>query len=359
MVAFYHACLVFPVKDSWLDAIKAGNCDTFDGLTHSNVARYCPDFDETILGHLAQTWQNFCSLKPSKPPSTAKPPLKPLTPPNDASREVFIQVYPISKLYLDDTGRFPVCARLGNQYIMIAYHMEGNLILQQAFPTKADKHCIPAFNVIMTRLTARRLSVDLNIRDNEASADFKRVITKTWRAKFQLVLPDMHRRNKAKQMIGHFKNHFLLILASINAAYPPYLWDLLLPQAELTINLLRKAAANPNISAWEYFTGPFNFNKTPLAPVGCRILIHAKPGTRRSWDYRAKQGSYVGSALNHYRCYKLVKLEMKQTVISDTVQFRHAYLQIPAVSAEDKILNGLQVMVGTLQNAPPPTSSSQ
>jgi hypothetical protein len=34
-------------------------------------------------------------------------------------------------------------------------------------------------------------------------------------------------------------------------------------------------------------------------------------------------------------------------------------MQIPAVSAEDKILNGLQVMVGSMQNAPPPTSSSQ
>ena len=101
-------------------------------------------------------------------------------------------------LYLDDTGRFLVRARLGNQYVMIAYHTEGNLILQQAFPTKADKHCIPAFNNIMTYLTARGLSVDLNIRDNKASANFKQVITKTWQAKFQHVPPDMHHRNKAE-----------------------------------------------------------------------------------------------------------------------------------------------------------------
>jgi hypothetical protein len=79
---------------------------------------------------------------------------------------------------------------------MIAYHTEGTLILQQAFPTKADKHCTPAFNNIMTHLTAPGLSMDLNIRDNKASADFKRVITKTWRARFQFVPPDMHRRNK-------------------------------------------------------------------------------------------------------------------------------------------------------------------
>jgi hypothetical protein len=54
-----------------------------------------------------------------------------------------------------------------------------------------------------------------------------------------------------------------------------------------------------------------------------------------------------------------VKSETKQKVISDTVEFRHAYVKIPAVSAKDKIINRLQVMAGALQNAPPPTSSNQ
>jgi hypothetical protein len=58
-------------------------------------------------------------------------------------------------------------------------------------------------------------------------------------------------------------------------------------------------------------------------------------------------------------CYELVKSETTQKVFSNTVQFQHAHLQILAVSAEDKILNGLQVMVGAMQNTPPPTSLSQ
>ncbi len=92
---------------------------------------------------------------------------------------------------------------------MIAYHTNRNLILQQMVQTKADKHCIPDFNTIMARLAACGLSVDLNIRDhdNEASADFKRVITESWKTKFQLVPMGMHQRSKAKQMIWYFKNH--------------------------------------------------------------------------------------------------------------------------------------------------------
>ncbi len=214
----------FPVKQTWLDAVKAGNCDTFDGLTYSNVARYCPDLDETIMGYLAQQCQNTRSTKPKA--TFASPP--PVAAPEAPSNEIFIRVVPISKLYTDDTGRFPVKARSGNQYVMIAHHADGNLILQQAFKTRSNKHRIVAYNAIMTRLTARGLAVDLQILDNEASADYKHAITITWQVKFQLVPPDMHRPNQAERAIRTFKDHFLAILAGVDSTFPPYLWDLLM-----------------------------------------------------------------------------------------------------------------------------------
>jgi len=78
LVGFYHACLRFPVRQTWLYAIKAGNCDTFEGLTYSNAAKYCPDADEMIMGHLAQQRQNVRSTKPKQPPPV---PLVVLPPP--------------------------------------------------------------------------------------------------------------------------------------------------------------------------------------------------------------------------------------------------------------------------------------
>jgi len=163
LVGFYHACLGFPVKQTWLDAIKAGNCDTFDGLTYSNAAKYCPDADETIMGHLAQQRQNVRSTKPKQPmPAPLMVPPPPVATP---SIQVYITTQPLSKLFTDDTGRFPVRARSGNQHVMIAFHADGNIILQQAFKTKRDRHCIAAYNAIMTCLAARGLSVDLQILD--------------------------------------------------------------------------------------------------------------------------------------------------------------------------------------------------
>ena len=168
---------------------------------------------------------------------------------------------------------------------MIAYHANGSLILQQAFKTRNDRHRIAAYNTIILQLAAHGLAVDLQILDNEASAAYKEAITVKWKAKFQLVPLDMHPRNWAERAIHTFKSHFLSILAWVDAAFPPYLWDLLLPQAELTLNLLWQSTLNLRISAWEYFQGPFDFNKTPLGPVGCRVLIHSKPVTRQSWDF--------------------------------------------------------------------------
>jgi hypothetical protein len=181
---------------------------------------------------------------------------------------------------------------------MIAFHANGNLILQQAFKSKSNCHCIAAYNAIMTRLAARGLSFDLQILDNEASTTYKEAITFKCNTKFQLVPPDMHRRNQAECAICTFKDHFLAILAGVDSAFPLYLWDLLLPQAELTLNLLWQTTLNPRISAWDFFLGPFDFNMTPLGPVSCCVLIHLKPATRQSWGFWAKPGFYIGPALD-------------------------------------------------------------
>ncbi len=94
------------------------------------------------MGHLAQQRQNVRSTKPKQPTPV---PLAVLpTPTPTASNQVLVVTQPLSKLFTDNTGRFPVRARSGNQYMMIAFHADGNLILQQAFKTMSDRHRIAA-----------------------------------------------------------------------------------------------------------------------------------------------------------------------------------------------------------------------
>ena len=57
---------------------------------------------------------------------------------------------------------------------MIANHCDANLILAEPFYSRKDTHQLLAYNNIMQRLADNKISVDLQILDNEASAEYKR-----------------------------------------------------------------------------------------------------------------------------------------------------------------------------------------
>ena len=61
---------------------------------------------------------------------------------------------------------------------MIAYHCDKNSFLQASFETIPEQNLIAAYNSIMKRLTDNVHKVDIKVLDNEASAEYKRVITK-------------------------------------------------------------------------------------------------------------------------------------------------------------------------------------
>jgi hypothetical protein len=52
----------------------------------------------------------------------------------------------------------------------------------------------------------------------------------------------------------------------------------------MTLNLLRPSQRNPKVSAYTMLEGNFDFNATPLAPPGIKVIIHEKPAQRGSWD---------------------------------------------------------------------------
>jgi hypothetical protein len=116
---------------------------------------------------------------------------------------------------------------------------------------------------------------------------------------FQIVPPGNHRSNTAERAIRTIKDHLISVLCGTDDNFPAKLWDKLMPQVELTINLLRQSCINPKHSAYSQVHGPFDFNRTPIAPMGYRVLVHVKPENRGTWDPRAEDGYYIGPALNH------------------------------------------------------------
>ena len=121
-----------------------------------------------------------------------------------------------SKLYTDDCGSFPIKSRIGKNYIIIAYHFDTNTILQASFATRSEQNRISAYNSIMKGLTNKVHKVDIQILDNEASAEYNIFISEKWQAQYQLVSPNLHRRIAAERAICMFKSYFLSILAGMD-----------------------------------------------------------------------------------------------------------------------------------------------
>ena len=55
LIAYYHAAAGYPVKSTWLAAIKAGNYATWPGLTTTRVSKHYPDTIATPKGHMIST----------------------------------------------------------------------------------------------------------------------------------------------------------------------------------------------------------------------------------------------------------------------------------------------------------------
>ena len=63
-----HAVCGYPVKSTWLRAIKYGNYVGWPMITERNVSKYYPETDETLKGHMNQTQKNVRSTKVKRVP---------------------------------------------------------------------------------------------------------------------------------------------------------------------------------------------------------------------------------------------------------------------------------------------------
>jgi hypothetical protein len=66
------------------------------------------------------------------------------------------------------------------------------------------------------------------------------------------------------------------------------------------------------MSAYAQLNGNFDFNRTPVAPPGTRVISHEKPDQWASWDPNGVDGYYLGPALDQYRSYQVHITSQKQ-----------------------------------------------
>jgi hypothetical protein len=172
-------------------------------------------------------------------------------------------------------------------------------------------------------------------------------------SKYQLAPPNMHRTNAAEKAIDTWKCHFISGLSSVDPRFPMHLWCRLIPQATTTLNLLRPSRINPRLSAEAQLNGAFDFNRSPFAPPGTRVLVHETPANRRTWAPHGVDGWYIGAAQEHYRCYRVYITSTASERIAKTVQFFPHNCAMPKLSSADAATRAAQDLVAALQNPSP------
>ena len=347
-IKWMHAVCGYPVKSTWLKAIKAGNYVGWPMLNERNVQKYYPETIETAKGHLNQTRKNVRSTKAKSAPletcDTSQLHGKKV-------RDVYTETYMVREtMFSDQTGQFPTRSQRGNKYIMVMVEIDSNAILVEPMKSRKDEEMIPAYDALLLQLERAGIVPKKQVLDNKVSENMQNHIHDMCKFDMELVLPGCHQRNAAEVAIRNFKAHFLGILAGVADNFPPSLWDRLHPQTEITINLIRQSNATPNVLAYAHLSGPLDYNKMPLSTMGYEAQVHEKTNKRGTWAYHSVDGWYLFTSPEHYRTHNCHIKHIKSEQLSNTVQFEHKRITNPTITHAnkmmhaDKLLNYRQLM---------------
>jgi hypothetical protein len=274
-----------------LQAVKDGHLISWPGLTEEAINKHLKLTHATSMGHMNQRNQNIRST--SKTPIVAQPTLN--TDLGSKTHLVYAVMVDQGKLDTDLTGKFPVRSSKGNSYIMVCYIYDYNYVKFIPMKSRSASEWVNAYDTIHQELTVKGFKPKLQTIDNEASVALKNFSTAN-NVDYQLVPPHCHRRNSAERAIRTFKEHFVAGISSVDPTFPLCLWDRLLPQAEITLSLLRTSRLHPQLSTADHFHGLLDYNKTSFAPPGCKIIAHEKPVKRRTWAPHGEHGYSLGPA---------------------------------------------------------------
>jgi hypothetical protein len=355
IITYLHKACFSPVPSTWIKAIDAGFFATWPGLTSQLVRHHLQKSEATIKGHLRTARANQRSTKPkvTTPPNIPQMTTPPTEPAAVRQQECYIKTVDISgKVYSDQTGRFPNASSKGSKYIMVLYDLDSNAILTEPLKNKSERDQLQATTKLHAYLQARGHSPKMHIMDNECPPAVKKYL-RTNSIELQLVPPHVHRTNAAEKAIGTFKDHFVAGLCSVNPNFPLHLWCRLLAQATTTLNLLRPSRVNPKLSAEAILNGQFDYNRTPLAPPGTKVLVHETPAQRSTWSPHAIDGWYLGAAPDHYRCHRTYIPATRSERIARTVEFFPHNFAMPKNSSADAATTAAAALVHALQNPTP------
>ena len=354
LVEYLHQCFFSPPASTLIKAIRNDQLLGVPGFTMKAVNKWLPVSTATIKGHMNRTRKNLRSTRKTQTKETNEYE-KDMEPEENKNAKCELFCFAAlaedfnSTIYSDATGKFPVPSYHGNRYVMIVYVYDANAILVRPMKNREKETMVETFQQIYDFLIKRNMTPKLHVMDNECSKLLSDYIQNN-NTTIQFVEAHNHKINAAERAIQTFKNHFVAGLCTAHPQFPLQLWCELLPQAEISLNLLRRARCNNKLSAYAVYNGEFNFDKTPLAPPGTKALVFEDPSVRNSWAPHAKDAWYVSPAMQHYRCFKFFVPSTRGFTTAQTAKFFPSFSTMPTLSNEEFAILTARELVETLKN---------
>ena len=115
--------------------------------------------------------------------------------------------------------------------------------------------------------------------------------------------------------------------------------------------MLRQSRINKKLSAHKQIFGTFNYQRTPLAPLGTKVIIHERPKQRASWAPHGKPGFLVSRAKDHYRSFEISVEKTGGTRTSDAIEILPTKYIMPKTSSNDRIIAALEEIAEAVKNS--------
>lgn len=380
-VKYAQALLLNSPKVTIENALRKGWLDGWLPVTATQFHQYAVDTPATHKGHMREKRSNVDSTRhpdaPQPPPAQSTDP-DPTTPPvwwtptdplvhdDDAAKSLpnsYIVVRPRKVnevLFADGKDWKGPRSRLGYTHEMVFVH---NNYKHIELCKGADGATVAdAYRDGMVWFASKRMS---NIKffriDNVSTPQLRQLIQRRNVDGFPLTLEfcavGIHRANRAEKAIQDVECAELSAMVTVDPAFPMAYWKECLPQLEIILNHLTPWGLDPSISAYHGLHGDrYDFSHNPMTILGVAISKQVDRNMRTEDDpYKAKDGFYVGPALEHHRCANvLVKDRGGRWDVQIEQQFAiHPLptLRVPRLTILDELSAGVRDLATVLKKA--------
>ena len=105
--------------------------------------------------------------------------------------------------------------------------------------------------------------------------------------------------------------------------------------------------------------GIFDYNKTPMVPLGTKAIAYLTPDERASWQMHGYDAYYVGPATKHYRLLKFYDPTTCNYNITGTYELYPGHCKVPSISKGDCTILAATKLLCTIDSYVPTTAANK